>query len=57
MGEDELKAIVKEEIQQSGAKDKSELGKVMGAIMAKVKGKADGNMVRKAVEDEFNSQE
>ena len=57
MSEDELMVIVKETIEKVGAKDKSELGKVMGVIMGKVKGKADGNMVRKAVEDVFNSQE
>ncbi len=55
MSEEELSNIVKEVIEQTGAKDKGDLGKVMGMIMGKVKGKADGNMVREAVEKIFNS--
>lgn len=57
MSEDELRNIVKSVIEETGAKDKSEIGKVMGAIMGKVKGKADGNLVKKIVEDVLNSQE
>jgi len=57
MSEENLISVVKEVIDETGAKDKSELGKIMGIIMSKVKGRADGNMVRKVVEDIFNSQE
>lgn len=49
MTEDEITAIVKEVIAQTGAKDASEMGKVMGALMPKVKGKADGGLVNKIV--------
>lgn len=49
MNEDEITAIVKEVIAQTGAKDASEMGKVMGALMPKVKGKADGGLVNKIV--------
>jgi len=46
MGEEELRAIVVEVIKTSGATSAADIGKVMGAAMAKVKGKADGNVVR-----------
>lgn len=55
MTDEELTCILEEAIDQTGAKDKSDLGKVMGVIMGRVKGRADGNQVRKVVEDKFNS--
>ena len=33
-----------------GIEDKSGMGKLMGAVMPKVKGKADGDAVRKIVQ-------
>jgi len=50
MGEDTLKEIVKQAIAELSATP-TDFGKVMGAVMAKVKGKADGNMVSKAVKE------
>jgi len=38
---------VKEAISQTGAKTIAEIGKVMGALMSKVKGKADMSLVSK----------
>lgn len=49
MSEEEVLAVVKEVIAEVGATGKSDLGKVMGALMPKVKGKADGAMVSKVV--------
>ena len=49
MGEEEIKAIIKEAITSTGASSKADIGKVMGAIMPKVKGKADGGLVNKLV--------
>lgn len=49
MGEDEILALAKEAIAQTGASKKGEIGKVMGALMPKVKGKADGTLVNKIV--------
>ena len=49
MGEDEITAIVKDVIAQTAAKDASDMGKVMGALMPKVKGKADGGLVNNIV--------
>jgi hypothetical protein len=49
MSEDEIKAIIKEGMAATGATTKADMGKVMGAIMPKVKGKADGGLVNKLV--------
>jgi len=45
MSDDEIKEIVKTVIQDVGAADISDMGKVMGAIMPKVRGRADGKVV------------
>lgn len=49
MSEDEVRAIVQEVVTQTGASSKADIGKVMGGIMPKVKGKADGQMVNRIV--------
>ena len=49
MNQDELKAAVKETIDEVGAKGKSDFGKVMKALMPKIKGRADGKMVNTIV--------
>lgn len=54
MGEDEIRVLVKEAITQTGATSAQEIGKVMGSLMPKVKGKADGGMVNKIVKEELN---
>lgn len=48
--EEELQTIVDETVQETGASSKADMGKVMGAIMPKVKGQADGTQVKKLVE-------
>lgn len=50
MSEEEVVAIVKETIAEVGASSKADLGKVMGALMPKVKGKADGKLVNQTVQ-------
>ncbi len=47
LSDDELATAVREAVQASGVSD---IGKVMGLVMKTVKGKADGNRVRAAVE-------
>jgi uncharacterized protein len=49
MPEEELENIVKQVIGETGASSLADFGKVMGAAMARVKGKADGNMVAEIV--------
>ncbi|ETT74356.1 GatB/YqeY domain-containing protein [Paenibacillus sp. FSL R7-0204] len=48
--EEEIKVIVQQTIQETGASSKSEMGKVMSALMPKVKGRADGKLVNQAVQ-------
>ncbi len=48
--EEEIQAIVKQTIQEVGASSKAEMGKVMGALMPKVKGIADGKLVNQIVQ-------
>ncbi|OGC81904.1 MAG: aspartyl-tRNA amidotransferase [Candidatus Abawacabacteria bacterium RIFCSPHIGHO2_01_FULL_46_8] len=51
LSEAEVRRLVKEAIQQVGASGPSDMGKVMGALMPKVKGKADGTLVSKLVKE------
>lgn len=48
---DELKSLINETIQEIGASSMKDMGKVMGAIMPKVKGKADGSQINKLVQE------
>ncbi|TLS50339.1 GatB/YqeY domain-containing protein [Paenibacillus antri] len=48
--EAELTRIVEETIQEVGASSKADMGKVMSALMPKVKGRADGKQVNAAVQ-------
>lgn len=50
LSEDEVKAIVQQTIQEVGASSKADMGKVMGALMPKVKGLADGKLVNQIVQ-------
>ena len=47
--EGELEIIVKEAIQETGANSVKDMGKVMQAVMPKVKGRADGKLVNQIV--------
>jgi len=55
MPEEEIKSLVKETIAKTAASSMSDIGKVMGALMPKVKGKADGGIVNKIVKEELFS--
>ncbi|OWR29651.1 aspartyl-tRNA amidotransferase [Saccharibacillus sp. O23] len=50
LNEEEVKAIVQETIQETGASSKADMGKVMAALMPKVKGRADGKLVNQTVQ-------
>ena len=54
LSEEELSEIVKETISEIGANSKADMGKVMAAIMPKVKGKADGSLVNKLVQQHLS---
>ena len=55
MGEEEITKLVKEAIAQIGSTSITEMGKVMAALMPKVKGKADGSLVSQIVKKELSS--
>ncbi len=55
MSEEEIKKIVITKKEELGISDSSEKGKFMGMLMSELKGKADGNLVRKVVDEIFTA--
>ncbi len=51
ISEEELRSIVTEAIAQTGATSPKEMGKVIGAVMARVKGRAEGSAVSRVVKE------
>lgn len=49
MGEAEVAALVQEAVKATGASSPKDMGKVMSALMPKVKGRADGRIVNQLV--------
>lgn len=47
--EEELEPIVKETIEETGAVSMRDMGKIMAAIMPKIKGRADGRTVNEMI--------
>ena len=54
MSEDEIRKSVEETISQTGAKSIRDMGRVMGALMPKLKGKADASLVSKIVRENLS---
>jgi uncharacterized protein len=54
LSEEEVSVIVKQAITETGAQAKADMGKVMSAVMPKVKGKADGSLVNKLVQQHLS---
>ena len=55
LSEDEVRALVKTAVEQTGASSQKDMGKVMGALMPKVKGRADGKLVNTIVREALNA--
>jgi len=53
MNDEEIKNLVKEAIKQTEATSVKDMGKVMGMVMPKIKGKADGGMVSRIINEEL----
>jgi len=51
LSQEEIKKLAKEIIEEIGAKDIKDMGKVMSLLMTKTKGQADGNLVSKIVKE------
>ena len=49
--EEELRVLVKQAIQESGAGSIAEIGQVMGVLMPKIRGKADGKEANQIVRE------
>ena len=56
ISEEEIRAAVKEAIEQTGASSAQDMGKVMAAVMSKLKGRADGALVSSVVKEELTNQ-
>lgn len=54
MSEEEISSLVEEAIAQTGASSPQDMGKVMGALMPKTKGKADGAIVSRIVREKLS---
>ncbi|TDL85220.1 GatB/YqeY domain-containing protein [Vibrio vulnificus] len=54
LSEEDISKIVNETILEVNATSKADMGRVMGALMPKVKGKADGSLVNKLVQQHLS---
>ncbi|GAB3050808.1 GatB/YqeY domain-containing protein [Virgibacillus ainsalahensis] len=54
LSNEELEAIVQQTIQEVNATSKKDMGKVMSAVMPKVKGRADGSQINKLVQKQLS---
>lgn len=51
MSEEEIKEFAAGKIEEIGAENMADMGKVMGAVMPELKGKAEGSLVSKVVQE------
>lgn len=51
LSQDEIRSIAAQAISDSGASGPEDMGRVMGVVMGKTKGRADGSQVSKIVRD------
>lgn len=54
MSEEEIRAEVKKQIDELGASSMADMGKVMGVMMSRLKGKAEGSVVSRVVKEELS---
>jgi len=55
LSEDELRKLVDEAIRETGARDPGEAGRVVGWVMARARGRADGRRVAELVAEALRS--
>lgn len=55
LSEDELRGIVADAVRSTGAASPKDMGKVIGAVMAQVKGRAEGGIVSRLVREALGS--
>jgi uncharacterized protein len=54
MDDDAIRKAVKQQIEQMGASSMADMGQVMGVMMSKLKGKADGSAMSRIVKEELS---
>lgn len=54
LSEEEIRKIAREQITELGAENLSDMGQVMGVMMDKLKGQAEGSLVSKVVKEELS---
>lgn len=54
LSEEEIRQIAREQIEELGAENMSDMGQVMGVMMDKLKGQAEGSLVSKVVKQELS---
>ena len=54
LSEDEIRSLVQAAVEQVGASSPKDMGKVIGVLMPKVKGRADGKLVNTIVKEALN---
>ena len=54
LSEEKIRLIVKKKIQEINAKSMQDMWRIMGMVMKEVMGSADGNTVKKIVQQELN---
>ncbi|UMZ73081.1 GatB/YqeY domain-containing protein [Natranaerofaba carboxydovora] len=55
LSEEEIRKIIDEAIDKTGAKTKNDIGKLMKEVMPKVKGKAEGKLVNRIALEQIES--
>ena len=55
LSEDEVRSAVKEAVSSIGTSGQGDFGRVMGEVMKRVKGRADGGLVTRLVKEELSS--
>jgi hypothetical protein len=55
MSEEEIKQVVEQKVKELGATNVQDMGRVMGAVMKELEGKADGNTVKDIVQSKLQS--
>jgi uncharacterized protein YqeY len=53
LGEDEIRVLAREAVAASGATSPKDMGRVMSQLMPRVKGRADGKLVSRIVNEEL----
>lgn len=54
MEEEELRQVIQQKIDELGAESMADMGKVMGALMSQLKGKAEGSLISSIVKEELS---